>query len=355
MSLGEPAIPAQFSMAVLNSLGEPLTVFEVSKPSHLEVGQVLVRLIKSGACASQLHEIDGRKGPDRYLPHTLGHEGVGEVVKLGPGVSKVSKGDRVILHWRIGSGINASPARYESEIGVISAGPVTTFSEFSVVSENRVTKLPEGVGLDLAPLFGCSLTTGFGSVVHEARVSPGESAAVIGFGGVGIAILKSLQLVSAGPIVVFDVDEDKIELALAMGADFAQCVDPLEQGLSERTISLLAKKPDVVFEVTGHRHLIEQAYAMVDDSGRTVLVGVPHGSNPASLPTLPLHLGKRLIGSHGGSSNPDQDIPRLASLVRSKNLVLGDIPLSTFPLSRINVALDSMRAGSVGRAVISMD
>ena len=342
-------------MAVLDGLGEALKVLEVSKPSHLEVGQVFVRLIQSGACASQLHEIDGRKGPDKYLPHTLGHEGVGEVVEVGPGVSKVSQGDSVILHWRIGAGINASPAKYEYERGIINAGPVTTFSEFSVVSENRVTRLPDGVSLDLAPLFGCSLTTGFGSVVHEARVTPGESAVIIGFGGVGIAILKSLQLVSAGPIAVFDVEEDKVELALAMGADFAQCVEPSETGLSEKAISLLEKKPNVVFEVTGHRHLIEQGYDMVDDSGRTVLVGVPQASNPASLPTLPLHLGKRLIGSHGGSSNPDQDIPRLASLVRAKRLNLGDIPLSTFPLSRINTALDSMRAGSVGRTVISMD
>ena len=342
-------------MAVLDGLGESLKVLEVRRASHLEAGQVFVRLIKSGACASQLHEIDGRKGPDKYLPHTLGHEGVGEVVEVGPGVTKISQGDSVILHWRMGEGINASPAKYESEMGIINAGPVTTFSEFSVVSESRVTKLPDGVSLDVAPLFGCSLTTGFGSVVHEARVTPGESAVIIGFGGVGIAILKSLQLVSAGPIAVFDVDEDKIELALTMGADFAQCVEPSEKGLSEKAISLLEKKPDVVFEVTGHRHVIEQGYDMVDDSGRIILVGVPLASDPASLPTLPLHLGKRLIGSHGGSSNPDEDIPRLASLVRAEHLNLGDIPLSTFPLSRINIALDSMRAGNVGRTVISMD
>ena len=97
-------------MAVLDGLGESLKVLEVSKPSHLEVGQVFVRLIKSGACASQLHEVDGRKQPDKHLPHTLGHEGVGEVVEVGPGVAEVSRGDSEILHWPICAGINASPA-----------------------------------------------------------------------------------------------------------------------------------------------------------------------------------------------------------------------------------------------------
>lgn len=342
-------------MAVLEQLGGPLSLIEVERPRRLELGQVFVRLIRSGLCASQLNEIEGRKGPDKFLPHTLGHEGVAEVVEVGLGVSKVSPGDRVILHWRESSGICASPATYQSDCGSINAGCVTTFSEFSVVSENRLTKLPEGLTMDFAPLFGCSLTTGFGAVVREALVTPGESAVILGFGGVGIAILKSLQLVSAGPVVVFDIDEQKVALALAMGADVAERVGALESGLGKRAISAIGKKPDVVFEVTGQRHLIEQGYGMSSDSGRTILVGVPQVANPASLPTLPLHLGKRLIGSHGGSSKPEEDIPRLAHLVRLGRLNLGDIPLSSFSLAQINTAIDLMKRGSVGRTVISMD
>lgn len=355
MGIKHPDIPSRFAMAVLEELGSALSIREVHRPAQLEVGQVLVRLIRSGLCASQLHEIDGRKGPDGYLPHTLGHEGVAEVVQVGPGVARVFPGDLVILHWRPSSGINAPPAKYQSDLGLVNAGPVTTFSDLSVVSENRLTNLPEGVSIDLAPLFGCSLTTGFGAVVREARVLPGESAVILGFGGVGIAILKAIQLVSAGPLVVFDVDEQKISLALAMGAEYAQCVSADEGGLAEQAIALLGRAPDVVFEVTGQRHLIEQGYAMTADSGRTVLVGVPDASNPALIPTLPLHLGKRLIGSHGGSSKPDEDIPRLASLVASGRLNLDDIPLSIFPLSEINSAIGLMRAGNVGRIVISME
>lgn len=355
MRLDTDEIPDSFLIAVLEKLNEPLKILEVASPNELRVGQVFVRLIRSGACASQVHEIDGRKGPDPYLPHTLGHEGVGEVLGVGSGVTTVEVGDTVILHWRVGSGIQGPPARYDSLYGVIGAGPVTTFGEYSIVSENRVTKLPDGLDLNIAPLFGCSLTTGFGSVVREAKVMPGESAVIIGFGGVGIAILKSLQLVSAGPVVVFDVDDRKTKLALAMGAEFAEVVDANADSLKDRAVALVGRKPDVVFEVTGHRHLIEQGYDMTNEDGRTILVGVPNPSEPAILPTLPLHLGKNLIGSHGGSSEPERDIPRIAQLLSSGSLVLRDIPLSTYPLAEINVALDSIRDGSLGRVLISMD
>lgn len=347
-------IPEAFRAAVLVELGKPLEIVEVKSPHHIEPGQVFVRVMKSGACASQVHEIDGRKGPDRYLPHMLGHEGVAEIVRVGPGVSKVTEGDRVVLHWRQGSGIQAQPPQYDSLIGTINAGPVTTFGEYAIISENRVTRLPEGVPFEFAPLFGCALTTGFGSVVHELKVAPGESAVIIGFGGVGISILKALKLVSAYPIAVVDVDHRKADLALSMGADFAEVVDSSELGLRERIVDRLGKLPDVVFEVTGHRHLIEQSYEMTNDSGRTLLIGVPQASDPAKFATLPLHLGKRLLGSHGGSAIPDRDIPQIAKLVESGHLILDDIPLAVFPFGQVNDALDTLRAGNLGRVLIDM-
>lgn len=347
-------IPDVFRAAVLVELGKPLEIVEVKSPGHIEPGQVFVRVIKSGACASQIHEIDGRKGPDPYLPHMLGHEGVAEVIRVGIGVSKVTTGDFVVLHWREGSGIQAQPAKYDSSIGTVNAGLVTTFGEYAIVSENRVTRLPRGVPFEFAPLFGCALTTGFGSVVHELKVTPGESAVIIGFGGVGISILKALKLVSAYPIAVVDVDQRKADLALSLGADFAEVVDPMELEIKDRIAARLGELPDVVFEVTGHRHLIEQSYEMTNNSGRTLLVGVPQASDPAKFATLSLHLGKQLLGSHGGSTTPDRDIPQIAKLVESDHITLDDIPLVVFPFEQVNDALDTLRAGTLGRVLIDM-
>lgn len=344
--------PETFLVAVLESLGSPLRIVEVSSPSFLEAGQVFVRNIKSGACATQLHEIDGTKGPDEFLPHALGHEGVGEVVGVGPGVRKVQTGDLVVLHWRSGSGIQAKNAKYLSIDGEVNSGPVTTFSEFSVVSENRVTQLPQTVPLEHAPLFGCSLTTGFGSVVREARVTPGEAAVIIGFGGVGISILKTLKMVSASPIVVVDIDERKLWLAQQLGADETIIVGVDEGDLARKVLATSGRTPDVVFEVTGKRHLIEQAYAMTSTSGRTVLLGVPKVTDPASIGTYDLNFGKRLIGSNGGSTVPDRDIPLLARLIEAGRLSLADIPLEAYPLNQINSALDSLRFGTLGRILV---
>ena len=332
----------------------PLGVFDIDFPTKLMAGQVLVRLIYSGVCASQLHEIDARKGVDLYLPHLLGHEAVGEVIECGPGVRTKSPGDVVIAHWRKGEGIEAGPSVLNSSIGPINAGPVTTFAEYSLISENRLTVLPKGISLENAPLLGCSLTTGYGAVVKEANVRPGESAVVIGFGGVGIAILKALKLVSAFPIVVVDIVEEKLTLASKLGADFVIHSTKNMDCISDELFQILPGGADVVFEVTGNQKEIENAYTISNNSGRTILVGVPDANKPANLSTLPLHLGKKLIGSHGGSIEPSIDIPRIAKMVNANRISLEDFPKTFFDLDQINKALDLLRAGSPGRVLIKM-
>jgi S-(hydroxymethyl)glutathione dehydrogenase / alcohol dehydrogenase len=345
-------MPGTFQAAVLVQSRAPLEIRELEFPEHLLPGQVLVKVIYSGACASQLHEIDARKGVDPYLPHMLGHEAVGEVVLCGPGVRTKKPGDMVVAHWRKSLGHDAEPARFGSEIGWINAGPVATFSEYAVVSENRLTLLPPTVSLESAPLFGCALTTGFGAVVREARVSPGQSAVVVGFGGVGISILKALQLVSSTPIVVVDVSEEKLTLAESLGADVVILSDGTAGSMESQVQAVLPNGADVVFEVTGNRTAIEEAYTATSASGCTVLVGVPSASDPASFNTLPLHLGKTLVGSHGGSSEPNVDIPRIASLVASGKLSVDDFPTTQFALADVNSALDALRSGILGRVIL---
>lgn len=345
-------VPTAFKAAVLAESRAPLEILELEPPARLAPGQVLIKVIFSGACASQLHEIDARKGVDPYLPHMLGHEAVGNVVLCGPGVKTKKPGDTVIAHWRKGLGYEAEPARFGSEIGWINAGPVATFSEYAVVSENRLTLLPEAISIENAPLFGCALTTGFGAVVREARVSPGQSAVVVGFGGVGISILKALKLVSASPIVVVDVSEEKLTLAKSLGADFVLPSDGTAGSMESQVRSVLPHGADVVFEVTGNRIAIEESYTATSAVGCTVLVGVPSAADPASLATLPLHLGKTLVGSYGGSSKPDEDIPRIASLVANGKLRLDDFPTTQFSLVDVNSALDALRHGTLGRIIV---
>ncbi len=348
-------LPSSFQAAVLMETSQPLSLLRLKIPEALDFGQVLVKIFQSGACASQLHEIDGRKGQDAFLPHMLGHEAVGEVVGFGPGVSKFGLGDKVVAHWRKAKGIDAAAPKFESSIGQINAGPITTFGEYSVISENRLTKLPQGFDIDLAPLLGCALTTGYGAVVHEAKVLPGESAVVIGFGGIGISILKTLLMISAQPILVVDITQEKLDLALKMGADYVIDARKQRDDLPGTIESAMGGKADVVFEATGLRGSIEAAYGATSQIGRTVLIGVPDPKEPASIPTLPLHFGKRIFGSHGGSSSPDVDIDRIAKLVRSKKIELSDFPTDRFKLVDCLEAVSCLRNGAIGRVILEME
>src|SRR5690242_3650954 len=145
--------------AILARSREPLVVDEIALPEALDAGQVLVKMLHTSICGAQINEIDAVKGPDKFLPHLLGHEASGKVVEVGPGVMHVKPGDTVVLHWRPSQGIQARPPAYTWRGNKLNAGWVTTFCEYAIISENRMTVIPDDFDLKIAPLFGCAITT----------------------------------------------------------------------------------------------------------------------------------------------------------------------------------------------------
>ena len=163
-------LPVKYTeAAILIEQNKELIIDQVQLPEKLAFGQVFVEVHVSGICGSQIGEITGAKGPDKYLPHLLGHEGCATVIHVGPGVKTVSKGDLVVLHWRKGVGIESETPNYIWRGNNINAGWVTTFNKYAVVSENRCTSVPNDTNRELAALFGCAITTGFGVVVNNAK------------------------------------------------------------------------------------------------------------------------------------------------------------------------------------------
>src|SRR6202795_4504905 len=148
--------------AILAQSREPLIVDEVALPEALGVGQVLVKVLYSTICGAKLTEIAAAKGPDKFLPHLLGHEASAEVVEIGPGVTTVKPGDTVVLHWRPSRGIQSRTPSYDWRGQKLNAGWITTFNEYAVISENRMTPIPTDFDLKLAPLLGCAVTTAAG-------------------------------------------------------------------------------------------------------------------------------------------------------------------------------------------------
>jgi S-(hydroxymethyl)glutathione dehydrogenase/alcohol dehydrogenase len=340
--------------AVLEQLKQPLALREVLFKGPLLYGQVLVQIHYSGICASQVHEIDGIKGPDSFLPHLLGHEGSGTVLQIGDGVINVKPNDHVVMHWRPGKGLQAINPTYECDGHRINAGSVTTFNSHAIVSENRLTTIPSNFDLSLAPLLGCAVTTAFGAIGNDAKVKVGESVIIFGVGGVGLSAVIAARLSTAHPIIAVDIDEAKLEVARKLGA--THIVNANSDDTEKRLRNILGDQgSDVVIETTGSKLVIELAYKISSSHGRVILVGVPDPNDPISLATLPLHFGKKLIGSHGGSSEPHIDIPRLISLIEAGKLELSTIPRHIRPLSEINHAIADLRAGSTGRQLIKMD
>jgi len=339
--------------AILVEQKKPLVIADIEAPVKLEYGQVLVKVICSGICGSQIGEIDGAKGVDKFLPHLLGHEGGGIVSEVGPGVSMVRRGDHVVLHWRKGAGIESAAPKYKWGNKVVNAGWVTTFNEYAVVSENRLTVIPEDVDFEIAALMGCAVTTGLGVVNNDARLKIGESIVVFGSGGVGLNIIQGAALVCADPIIAVDIYDNKLKLAKEFGA--TDVINSSKTDVQAQIQKILGTRgADVVVDNTGNIEVINQAYELTSRTGRTVLVGVPRIGEKISIYSLPLHFDKKIYGSHGGGSNPSLDIPRYLKLNRKGILKLDGMITERFSLDKINDAIEGMRRGRIVKCIIKM-
>lgn len=342
--------------AILNKSNSELVLDEITLPENLLFGQVLVELITSGICGAQINEIDAVKGPDKFLPHLLGHEGYAQVLEIGKGVSTVEPGDFVVMHWRPGSGIEAKPAKYKWRDRDLNSGWVTTFNRHSVVSENRVTRIePKKLSKEIIPLLGCALTTALGVLKNEADINRSDHLLIFGAGGVGLSLIKVAKYLGVNNIIVVDTNAEKINKAVEIGASKGLIFIDKQQALAElRSISKV-KPPTVAIDTTGQPSAIEICYEVADAKARIILVGVPKVGSNVSIYTLPLHLGKSIKGSKGGESNPELDIPFLSDLISLKKLNFSDFPTSVYKFEDLNQAIFDLRGGLLGRIIIDFE
>ncbi|MCX7181027.1 MAG: zinc-binding dehydrogenase [Proteobacteria bacterium] len=348
-------IPKTMKAAILVEQRKPLVVDDIELPQTLDIGQVLVKIHYSGICGSQLGEIDGAKGEDKFLPHLLGHEASGTVIETGPGVKHVKPGDVVVLHWRKSLGIEGAPPNYRWRGNKLNAGWIATFNQYAIVAENRVTAIPADSDLEVAALFGCAVTTGFGVVENNARVRIGESVVVFGAGGVGLNIVQAAVLVGAYPVIAVDLFDNRLALAKEMGA--THLINSKTEDAKAAIENIVGKQgADVFIDNTGQPAIIELGYQITKPQGRVTLVGVPRKGNDINIYSLPLHFGKGLSGSHGGESIPNMDIPRYQNLFNAGRIKLRELLTERLPLDDINTAIENMRSGKTsGRCLIAMD
>lgn len=339
--------------AVLSELNRPLRLCELTIP-ELKPGQVLVDVAYSGVCHSQLLEVRGKRGPDRFLPHTLGHEGSGTVIEVGLGVTKVKPGDHVVLSWIRGSGADVGASVYQSAGGPINSGAISTFMRQTITCENRVTPIPDRMPLREAALLGCAIPTGAGIVMKTARVRPGSSVAVFGVGGIGLSAVLAASLSNATTLIAVDLFDHKLEQARQLGA--THLINSRQQDPLITILEITGQNGvDYAIEAAGQRGAMEAAFKAVrDNGGLCVLAGnLPYGER-ISLDPFDLIKGKRIVGTWGGESQPDQDIPFYVDLYLSGKLRLGMLIIHRYALEDINQVLDDLESRSVGRSLIDM-
>lgn len=341
--------------AILETINGPLVVGEVELTDLVE-GQVLVKVLMSGICGAQLQEIAGNKNNAAYVPHLLGHEGVGIVEKIDPRVTTVSVGDKVIMHWRQGDGIEADFPTYILNGKPIKSGKVTTFSEYSIVSENRVTAVPHDTPNELCALLGCGLSTALGVIENEAEVKKGESLMIVGAGGLGLNILNAAKIAGAQPVVLVDIHNHKKMVCESLGADlFINCKEVSIADELKGKFGL--KEIDVIIDTSGNKQSLEDTIPLLSGKGRYILVGQPKPGENIEIKNAH-HLfgggGKTIKATQGGKFVPQIDIPRYIELYKTGALKIDDIITHRVKLDQINEAIELVRSGQAGRIMIDI-
>jgi S-(hydroxymethyl)glutathione dehydrogenase/alcohol dehydrogenase len=358
--------------AVFHGPNQPLTVEEVDIQPP-QKGEVLVKIAASGLCHTDLHFMEGSfPWP---APAVLGHEAAGIVEQTGEGVKVVQAGDHVVLAITPSCGLcrycvagkpylcSAASGSHQMKDGTSrltlkkDGRPlfhflgVSTFAEYTVVSDLALAKVRDDAPLTSLSPVGCAVATGIGAVLNTARVTPGKSVAVFGCGGVGLNVIQGANLVGAWPIIAVDTVESKLELAEQFGA--THLVNATKDHPVLKVHEITGGGADFSFEVVGDIEVLGQAFDSLDRGGTTIMIGVPPLGAKFSVDTLNLFNDKTLHGCVYGSSNFRHDFPMLANLYMAKKIKLDELISRTYPLDAINDAFEAMRKGEVARAVIT--
>ena len=354
--------------AVLREVGTPMRVEDIVLPPT-GPGQVRVRIVAAGVCHSDLSLATG--GLRQSVPAVLGHEGAGVVAEVGSGVTTVVPGDHVLLIWsapcrecwhcvhaepwlceRAGDAAGRPYAKDAAGADLFPGLGVAAFAEETLVAENAVVRLPDDLALDTAALLGCAVITGIGAVLHSARVTPGETVAVFGLGGVGLSAVQGARIAGASQIITVDPSGSKETMARRLGATEvlttgADVVARMRELTGGRGV-------DHAIECVGRAEAIRTAWSSTRRGGRTTIVGMGSREDTVSFNALELaYFGRQLEGCLYGSADPAVDIPVLIDHVNAGRIDLQALVSDRIGLDDIDSAFDRMGMGHGARSVVT--
>ena len=362
--------------AVAFAAGQQLQIVEIDVAPP-RAGEVLVRISHCGVCHTDAFTLSG-DDPEGLFPVVLGHEGAGVVVEVGAGVSSVKPGDHVIPLYTAECGqckfctsgkTNLCQAvRATQGKGVMPDGTsrfsyqgkplyhymgTSTFSEYTVVAEVSLAKINPAAPLEKVCLLGCGVTTGIGAVHNTAKVQAGDTVAVFGLGGIGLAVIQGARQAKAGRIIGIDTNPAKFELAKTMGA--TDCINPKEQGkpIQEVIVELTDGGVDFSFECIGNVDVMRAALECCHKGwGESVIIGVAGAGQEIRTRPFQLVTGRVWRGSAFGGVKGRSQLPGMVEQAMRGEIDLDPFITHTLPLERINEAFELMHAGQSIRTVI---
>ena len=343
-----------FTAAVLTKNNSPLKIINKLKFTKLRKGQVLVRILHSAICRSQIMEIEGKRGKDKYLPHLLGHEGAGIVHGVGAGVKKITKGDKIFLSWIKGKGLDSGGTKIKNQKKTINAGPITTFSNFSIISENRCFKIPKEFPLKKSVIFGCAVPTGAGIILNEIKPKKKDRICIIGLGGVGLSALIACKMLKLKNIIVVDIDNKKIKIAKKVGFKKTILLKNNKNAITKILNFNKGRYFDYTIESSGKSKSIEFAFSLTKKfGGKCFFASHPNEKSKISIKPFDLISGKKIFGSWGGGSDP-QKIAKIMSKFFLKNKKILNLYFTKeYSLKNINKAINDLKKKSVLKPLIN--
>ena len=362
--------------AVLHGVDQPFTIRDDVEVGRPLAGEIRVRVAACGVCRSDLSMQDGTMPVP--MPVVLGHEASAVIEEVGEGVTDLVPGDHVVVSWVPQCGEcffcgRGQPHLCQASDAVLLAGGLLdgsprlrldgaplfqmcgtgAFSEETVISARSAVKVPADLPFEVAALLGCAVLTGVGAALNTATITPEDTVAVVGCGGVGLNVIQGARIAGAAQVVAIDIHPAKLATAEAFGATATVDGSQVDPATAVRDLTG-QRGADVVFEVLGHRSTIDQAISMTRRGGQTILVGIPRLDVVLEVPAmLGFVIAERTIkGCWYGSSDIRRDVPRLVDLYRDGRLRLDELVSQRIDLSEVDEAMAAMKAGELTRSVI---
>ena len=296
--------------------------------------KVLVKVEYTGICGSQLMEINLQRNNKKFLPHLFGHEGIGKIVKVGKNTKKLKQGNKVILSWIKGKGIDSKGGKLKLNDCTVNYGPITTFSNYSIISETRCFKVSQNFPPLLGAIFGCSILTGFG-MVYNNPIPKNKNILVIGAGGIGYNILLALfsLKIKLNKIYIFEISKEAQNRVKKLGFKNIIC--------TKEELKKFKDFFDICYEAAGKVETIQYGFNLINNNGILYFASHPKNNSYLKLNPHDLIKGKKIEGVWGGKSNPDSDIKKFFNIIKKNNFI-EKLPIKKYNLSQIKKSIKHM-------------